>query len=104
MEDQWVNLHTKSRHILLLKLTSQMALGEELVKIQDGKINVTLTKVVLPVPPSPTRTNLKVGMSSPVAILLLLSCQRCNSAMEGSTDQGNDGNFQSEMMAFHNHL
>merc|ERR1740123_1521949 len=28
VEDQWVNLHTKSCHILLLKLTSQMALDK----------------------------------------------------------------------------
>ena len=34
-------------------------------------VRCLLTKVVFPVPPSPTSTSLKVGMSSPVAIMSL---------------------------------
>ena len=34
----------------------------------NSPVRCLLTKVVLPVPPSPTRTNLKVGISSPVAM------------------------------------
>ena len=35
----------------------------------NSPVRCRLTKVVLPVPPSPTRTNLKVGISSPVAMM-----------------------------------
>ena len=72
-------------------------MGEEIDEKFQKMTSVTLTKVVLPVPPSPTRTNLKVGMSSPVAILTL---QRCSSAMEGNAAQENDDDSQSELMAF----
>ena len=34
----------------------------------NSPVKCLLTNVVLPVPPSPTRTNLKVGISSPVAM------------------------------------
>ena len=35
----------------------------------NSPVKWRFTKVVFPVPPSPTSTSLKVGMSSPVAIL-----------------------------------
>merc|ERR1719219_369084 len=36
----------------------------------NSPVRCRLTKVVFPVPPSPTRTNLKVGISSPVAMVI----------------------------------
>ena len=78
--EEWLHLHSKGCHVFLLKLSSQMALYESCLswKIRaefQGMIRLKhswwayLLLENLPVPPSPTSTSLKVGMSSPVAIL-----------------------------------
>ena len=78
--EDWLHLHSKGSHVFLLKLSSQMALHESCLSWRiraefQGMIRLKhswrayLLLENLPVPPSPTSTSLKVGMSSPVAIL-----------------------------------
>ena len=78
--EEWLHLHSKGCHVFLLKLSSQMALHKSCLSWRiraefQGMIRLKhswwadLLLENLPVPPSPTSTSLKVGMSSPVAIL-----------------------------------
>ena len=69
VEHQGVDFDSESGHILLLKLTYSFKVLEINNKFRMLPVRCLLTKVVFPVPPSPTSTSLKVGMSSPVAMM-----------------------------------
>ena len=60
---QWMNLNSKSSYLLF----------------SNSPVQCLLTKVVLPVPPSPTDTSLNVGIFSSAAILRAFSIVSCRS-------------------------
>lgn len=79
-ESKRVNLDTERSNVLLLELSRQMALDEGSLPVREsqsdldfrrrvlqGEVPVTLSstapiRLTFPVPPSPTRTSLKVGI------------------------------------------
>ena len=71
VEDKRVDLDAQCGDVFLLELTRQMAFhkGSLVVKVKFSQVLMFKVELTLPTPPSPTSTNLKVGISWSVIFL-----------------------------------